>query len=472
MRNDLLRRLPSIDELMNTSEIIKLSEIHDRDLLVDSARTVVDDIRSAIISGDESYAPEDISAEQIAGQVSACIEEKFAPSIRYAVNAAGIILHTGLGRAMLSTDAVDAIHDVIRRYSTLATNIETGLRETRDIHFSDLLCELTGAESATVANNNAAATMLVLNTMAQGKEVIISRGQLVEIGGSFRMPDVMASSGAIMREVGTTNKTHLRDYESAINENTGAIIRVHHSNYRIIGFHQEPTIEELTELGVKHGIPVIDDLGSGALVDLRQYGLEPEPMVRESIAAGVDIACFSGDKLIGGPQCGIIVGKKDAVQKIKKNPLARAFRVGKMTVAGLEATLKLFLDPGRLNERHPTYRMLSLTLGELESRAQSMAGRLRESLRDVADVQVADDGTQVGSGSVPGEMLPTKVLCISPSAMSSDALARKLRKNATPIFTRIRQDAVLFDLRTVQPGEESIIEAALQAILTKEDPNK
>lgn len=465
MRNDLLRLLPSIDELLATQELSALAEERGRNLVTDASRDVVMGVREAIVGGDESIDSLCISVRRISEQVVERIDEMFAPSMRYAVNAAGIILHTGLGRAMLSSDAVCAIHDAIRSHCTLAVNSETGQRQSRDVHVADLLCRLTGAEASTVANNNAAATMLILNSLAQGKEVIISRGQLVEIGGSFRMPDVMASSGAVMREVGTTNKTHLKDYASAISENTGAIMRVHHSNYRIIGFHEEPSIQELVELGHQHGIPVIDDIGSGALVDLSHYGLEPEPMVRESVSAGADVVCFSGDKLIGGPQCGIIVGKSEAIRRIKKNSLARALRVGKMTVAGLEATLKLFLVPERLNERHPVYRMMSQSLDELDARAQAMASGVREGLGDLADICVIDGGTQIGSGSVPGEMMPTRLVSVKPVEISADTLARRLRYGSPPIFARIHQDSALLDPRTIQPDEDAVVVKALADIM-------
>lgn len=448
MNKDLLRELPSIDELMNKAELIRLAEEHDRDLVVKTARTVVDEVRSRIISGDAA------SVENISQMVVEQVREKFAPSMRHAINAAGIILHTGLGRAMLSQDACDAVSDTIKGYCTLATDLDTGQRGSRDLHVSSLLCELTGAEAATITNNNAAATMLILNTLAHGKEVIVSRGQLVEIGGSFRMPEVMEMSGAMLREVGTTNKTHLRDYDEAINENTGAILRVHQSNYRIVGFTSEPSIEELAPLAKEHGLPLIDDIGSGALVDLRAYGLESEPMVRDSINAGVDAACFSGDKLIGGPQSGIIVGKEETIRKIKKNPLARALRVGKMEVAAIEATLKLFLDPSKLNERHPTYRMLSISLEELEKRAKAVAKKL-------TGASVIEGKSQVGSGSVPAETLPTKLLAIKPLGLSAEAFARKLRYSSPPIFARIHQDTVLFDFRTIQPEEDETVLAAI-----------
>lgn len=462
MKQDILRRLPSVDELMCIEEVARLTDAHDRGLVVDVVRSVVDSVRSEIIHSDDPASLEGaVAPESLVARIVSAMQAKFAPSLRHAINAAGIILHTGLGRAMLSQSAVDAINDVIKGYCTLATDIETGQRGSRDIHFSDILCEVTGAEAATIANNNAAATMLILNTLANGKEVIISRGQLVEIGGSFRMPDVMESSGAIMREVGTTNKTHLRDYANAINENTGAIMRAHMSNYRIVGFFEEPSIEELAKLAAKHNIPLIDDLGSGALVDLSRYGLEREPMVRDSIKAGVDVACFSGDKLIGAGQAGIIVGKAQHIKTIKKNPLARALRVGKMEVAALEATLRLFLDPGKLEQRHPTYRMLSLTVDELTARAKAVADDLASVS---ADISVVEGSSQVGSGSVPAEMLPTALLSVKPTSMSADTLAKKLRRRAVPIFARIHQETVLFDFRTIQPDEDAIVMKALREL--------
>lgn len=465
MKQEALRKLPSIDEIINLPEIAQLAEEHNHDLVVKIAREVVDEIRSEIIKGEDKADLEQIvSPENVAKQIISRTEKKFRPSLRHSINAAGIVLHTGLGRALLPQAALRQINDAAKGYCNLAADIKTGQRGSRQIHFENILCELTGADAATAVNNNAAATMLVLNTLAAGKEVIISRGQLVEIGGAFRMPDVMESSGAVMREVGTTNKTHLRDYANAINENTGAIIRVHMSNYRIVGFFEEPGIEELAELAKEHNIALIDDLGSGALVDLENYGLEREPMIRESIAAGVDAACFSGDKLIGGPQSGIIVGKEKAINAMKKNPLARALRIGKLEVAALEATLKLFLDPNKLNENHPTYHMFSLTPEQLEPRAQAMAEILRKKLPKAGDFEVVDGESQVGSGSVPAQTMPSKLLSVKPSTISTDKLARSLRYYPTPIFARIQKDAVLFDLRTIQPDEDGIVVNALVEI--------
>ncbi|MHB8995012.1 MAG: L-seryl-tRNA(Sec) selenium transferase [Armatimonadota bacterium] len=467
MNHDLLRNLPSVDTLLHLPEIEPLLVEHGHEMLVWRLRQCLEELRAAIRSGAE---PEDVHHEIIAR-----VRRKLTPSMRRAVNAAGVVLHTGLGRAMLAPKAVAAITDAADGYCTLATDPEQGKRMSRDVHLKELVCELTGAESATFANNNAAATMLILNTLAQGKEVIVSRGQLVEIGGAFRMPDVMEMSGAVLREVGTTNKTHLRDYAAAINENTGAILRVHQSNYRIVGFTAEPGIAELAELAHKHNLPVIDDLGSGALVDLRQYGLDYEPLISESLRDGADVACFSGDKLIGGPQSGVMVGRAEIIEKIKKNPLARALRIDKLTVAALEATLKLFLNREALERQHPTYRMFALTPESLRERAEALAERVRERQRRPTpspslkggepEVTVIAGETQVGSGSVPTQTLPTWLVSVRSETIAPEELARRLRYNDPPIYTRVHDEQVLFDLRTIQPEEEAWVVEGLTSTL-------
>jgi L-seryl-tRNA(Ser) seleniumtransferase len=404
--------------------------------------------------------------EQLTARVASFLERKISPKLRKAINATGVLMHSGLGRAVLSEAAGDALAEVWPGYSTLALDLDTGRRGQRDAAVASLLCELTGAEAAAIVNNNAAATVLILNTLAKEKEVIVSRGQLVEIGGSFRLPDVMKTSGAILKEVGTTNKTHLRDYEEAIGENTGAILHVHHSNYRIVGFSEEPEIEDLTELGRKRGIPVIDDLGSGALVDLKAYGLQTEPLVQRSIRAGVACACFSGDKLIGGPQSGLIVGRAQYIQPIKKNPLVRAFRCGKLTLAAMEATLKLFLVPEKLNECHPVYRMLSWSQDELLKRARRAANQLKKMRLSGVQIAVVDGESQVGSGSVPVETISTKLLSLQSAALAPDDLAKKLRYQEPAVFTRIHKDAVLFDFRTIQPDEDHLVVEAVRRLLS------
>ncbi len=469
MTDTILRKLPSVDALLGRDEARALINKFGREQTLDAVRAALDKTREAIRvvpSGPKRESAAGtvdslIAPESILGLASARLEAKSARALRRAINATGILMHSGLGRAVLSEDARLALDEVVRGYSTLALDIDTGLRGQRDARVASLLRELTGAEAAAICNNNAAATVLVLNTIARGKEVILSRGQLVEIGGSFRMPDVMAMSGAVLREVGTTNKTHLRDYAEAIGPDTGAILRVHHSNYRILGFQAEPSIGELAELGRERGIPVIDDIGSGALVDLKRYGLETEPLIRTSIAAGVDCACFSGDKLIGGPQSGIIVGRSGVIAGIKKNPLARALRCGKLTLAAMETTLTLFLAPDRLEERHPIYRMLAQPLAALERRSRAIVKRLKPVLPAGVSAAVEDGEAQMGSGSVPVETIPSKVVALRTDAVPLEELARKLRRRSPAVFTRIHKDALLFDLRTIQPDEDGEIAAAV-----------
>lgn len=455
MSQELLRKLPAVDRLLHLPEVAALAEKHGHERVVLLLRAELEALRAAILGGSENFAEDDPASVLVAS-----LRRRLLPSMRHAINAAGVVLHTGLGRAMLAEEAVAAVHDVAKGYCTLAADLNAGKRMSRDVHLKDLLCAITGAGSATFANNNAAATMLVLNTLARGKEVIISRGQLVEIGGAFRMPEVMEMSGAIMREIGTTNKTHLRDYERAINENTGALIRVHQSNYRIVGFTQEPGIEELCELGRKHNLPVIDDLGSGALVDLRAYGLDYEPLVQASIQAGVEVACFSGDKLIGGPQSGVMVGTTQTIEAIKKNPLARALRIDKLTVAALEATCKLFFDKSHLNERHPTYRMFAIQPDTLQQIAEQMASQVGNGTEVVAGE------TEVGSGSVPTQTLPTWLVSVRPRQGTAESFARRLRHYDPPIYARIAREAVLLDPRTIQPDEVATVVTALRALLT------
>jgi L-seryl-tRNA(Ser) seleniumtransferase len=466
MSKDFLRQLPSVDNLLKTQEAEGLIGKYGREMVVDAARQEIDELRSELLKAEkESPKEEELSQERILEKMGSRLHKKFAPSLRRAINASGVVLHTGLGRAVLPEDAQEAIARVIEGYCTLATDLDTGRRSHRDVHLERLICEITGAEAATVVNNNAAATMLILNTLAKGKEVVVSRGQLVEIGGSFRMPDVMAASGAILKEVGTTNKTHLQDYVSAINEETGAIMRVHHSNYRIVGFAEEPPIEDLAQIARKHNLPLIDDLGSGALVDLKEYGLETEPLVRDSLKAGADVACFSGDKLIGGPQSGVIVGKAELIRRIRKNPLARAFRIGKMTIAGMETTFRLFLTPEKLKEKHPVYRMFSLSLKEIEARAKKLLKALQKQMPEGAEFSIVDGGSQVGSGSVPVQTMPTKLLMIRSKVLSAETLARELRHYMPPIFPRVQQEAVLLDFRTIRKEEDGIVRDALLSLL-------
>ena len=466
-----LRTLPSVDSLINTTSGAGLIDRYGRDSVVKIIRKVLDSMRRDILDKDNPDLPDKSQMlDWIQQGIEGELERIHTPSLQKAINATGVILHTGLGRAVLPEGASESIKDVIEGYCTLAADIKTGKRGHRDIHLNDLICEITGAEAAVVVNNNAAATMLILNTLAEDREVILSRGQLVEIGGSFRMPDVMKTSGAILKEVGTTNKTHLRDYSNAIGENTGAIMRVHHSNYRIMGFFSEPGVNELTELAQQHGLHMIDDIGSGALVDLKEFGIESEPLVQDSIKAGVDVACFSGDKLIGGPQAGVIIGKQDIIKRIGKNPLMRAFRVGKMTIAGMEAAFRLFLRPDKLSQEHPVYRMFAAKVDQLNRRARRMLRVLKNIIPEEGQYDVLAGASQVGSGSVPVETIPSKLLGIKPKTLSAEKLAACLRHHTPPIFSRVHKEAVLLDFRTIHPKEDRTVLDALQSIL--KDQNK
>ena len=387
------------------------------------------------------------------------------PFYRRAINATGIILHTGLGRAVLPQAAVDQVAAELRGYSILQQDAETGERDRRDTGVERLLQQLTGAEAATVVNNNAAATMIALSALAKGREVIVSRGQLIEIGGSFRLPDVMAASGAQMVEVGTTNKTHLKDYQSAINERTGAIIRVHPSNYRIHGFTKTVSTAELVALARPLGIPVIDDLGAGALIDFSRFGFDKEPTVQESIVSGADLVLSSADKLIGGPQGGLILGTEKLVRQIRKDPLARIVRVDKITLTALEATLRLFLNEELAMASVPTLAMLRKTVAELEAVAARIVSKLDCGL--CCELRVESEIGFMGGGSLPEQELPTRLVAVRPLNMSAEVLAHALRTGTPPIFTRIRQDAVLFDPRTLLCGEEDEVVTALAALLKK-----
>jgi L-seryl-tRNA(Ser) seleniumtransferase len=370
-----------------------------------------------------------------------------------------------MGRAALSSVAQEALVAVSDNFCNLAVDMETGRRGERYAHVAGLLGELTGAEAAMVVNNNAAATMLILNTLAAGKEAIISRGQLVEIGGAFRMPDIMERSNVRMIEVGTTNRTHFADYRAAITPNTGLLIRVHMSNYKIIGFTKEVPLEELVALGREVGVPVVDDLGSGALIDLSKYGLPKEPTVQESIAAGADVVCFSGDKLIGGPQCGIIIGKKAYIELMKKNPLTRALRCGKLTYAALEATLRLFFDEEKLLREHAVLKLLLKPLPEMQRQAKTLIRAVAD-LVDKAEFDLRDATSEIGSGSLATEQLPTRVVAVKPKSCSADELAHRLRRCDPPVFGRIADGALLLDFRTIREDEIDLVARALHHVLS------
>ncbi len=459
-KQEMMRNIPSIEKILNWPEIKESLEILDHEHVTKIVRDNVDDLRKRLMAGEKP------AADDLKKSILHEIQDLVSPYFCHAVNGLGIVLHTGLGRAPFNERIADIVRDMSKGYSRLQIDDE-GKRSDRYRKISRLLQVLTGAEAGIIVNNNAAATMLVLSAMAKGREVIISRGQLIEIGGSYRIPDVMAQSGAIMREVGTTNRTHLKDYEGAINENTAALLRVHQSNYRIIGFTKEVPLEELIGLGKKHNIPVIDDLGSGALIDLSKYGLPKEPMVQESIKAGADIACFSGDKLIGGPQCGIVAGRKTYVEAIKKNPLTRALRCDKLTNAVLEAVLQLFLmKEEALIRTHPIFSILLKPLDEIKQAAERCAQAVDKYCGKALELTVRSDKSEIGGGSLSTEQLPTYVIAVKAKGIAVDDLARALRRYRTPVYGRVCDDTFLLDFRTVLDGEEKIIIEAFKEILS------
>jgi len=468
LRKNLLDQLIGVPKLLNFPQIKSLGDDkYPKPFIIDITRAELQKLRDRILAADAAELPHiNIDPNLLAQRIAQRICFQFKPSVAPAINAAGIILHTALGRAPLCQEAQEAIAHAIQNYCTLAIDRKTGKRGERYAHVEELLCYLTGAEAALVVNNNAGATMLVLNSMAFGKEVIISRGQLIEIGGSFRIPDIMKRSGAIMVDVGTTNKTHRWDYERAITENTGLLLRVHTSNYQIVGFTSEVPLKTLVDLGLEHDLPVVDDIGSGCLIDFQKYGLPPEPMVQDSIKAGADIVTFSGDKILGGPQSGIIIGKKKYIDPIKKNPLTRALRCDKLTYAALEATLKLYLDEEHLDERHPVLKMLTIPTQKLANRCRTFQRHLKETLAGKCEVKISAGYSQLGSGSLPAQYLPTKLIALKPQSMSADSLAARLREHEPPIFARIADDEVLLDFRTIGEDETKVVEATIKNIFS------
>jgi L-seryl-tRNA(Ser) seleniumtransferase len=460
----LLRKLPSVDVLLKDPELERYFTELGRKVVADSVRRTVEKVREILLAKTSPEMDEKSIQQKIITDAKQRLEAMKRPYYRRVINATGIILHTGLGRAVIPPQALHQIQDDLSGYSLLQTDPETGKRSKRDARVEQLLQKLTGAEAATVVNNNAAATSIVLNTVAEDKEVIVSRGQLVEIGGSFRLPDVMAFSGAKLVEVGATNKTHPRDYVNAITENTAAILRVHPSNYKIQGFSSEVPLDELVEIAHSNNLTMIDDVGAGALIDFSQFGFEPEPTLNESICKGADIVTASADKLIGASQGGIILGKAELIEAMRKNQFARIVRVGKLTLVTLEATLKLFLDESMALSHVPTLQMLRRAESEIASQAKDMASRLGNSISDCA-VTTTAGFSQMGSGSLPTQNLGTTLIALRPEKISAETLANQLRQYSTPVFARIQNDQVLIDLRTLLSGDDKIVIDALGEIL-------
>ncbi|MFP4457377.1 MAG: L-seryl-tRNA(Sec) selenium transferase [Clostridia bacterium] len=459
--DSLLRSLPKVDELLNNNEIKPHIDLVGREPVVQAIRDAIDQLRQEIIAGKDINSVEDAIMKLIKGYLSRL--ESY--SLKRVLNGTGIVLHTNLGRARLADKAVERVNEVAKNYSNLEYNLKEAKRGIRYSHVEDILIEITKAEDALIVNNNAAAVLLALNTLAKGGEAIVSRGQLIEIGGSFRIPDVMEQSGCYLKEVGTTNKTHIEDFENAINENTAVLLKVHTSNYKILGFSEEVSTQDMASLGNKHSIPLIEDLGSGMIIDTSNFGLSYEPTVPEVINQGADVVTFSGDKLLGGPQAGIIVGKKEYIQKMKKNHLNRALRIDKMTLAALEATLKLYLDEKLAIESIPVMKMLSLSQEELKERAQKLKDKLIVKAKDLLKVDIAKLSGQVGGGALPLDKTNSFGLAINPLKISVTEYEKKLRKLKIPLIAMIDHDTLLVDLRTIHPSEESELIDALIAPL-------
>jgi L-seryl-tRNA(Ser) seleniumtransferase len=465
-QKELLRALPKVDDLLNHDKIQNLTQSVSRQIVVDAIREKTEELRRWILNATDMDLPS-IDIEMVIDEITQSVLTYHAMNLKRVINATGVILHTNLGRAPLYEGIKDQVWDIAENYSTLEFNVVTGKRGSRYDHVEELMTRLIGCESALVVNNNAAAVLLILSTMAKGKEVIVSRGELVEIGGSFRVPEIMEQSGAELVEVGATNKTHLRDYQKSIVEGkTGALLKVHTSNFRILGFTDEVSLTELVKLGHEHDIPVIHDLGSGALIDFCQFGITDEATVADSVASQADIICFSGDKLMGGPQAGIIIGKKSYIDQMKKNPLTRAFRIDKLTLAALEATLRLYFDPEKALTQIPLLKMITCPLTELTERANALYALLQER-RLNSSLTLEDGMSQVGGGSMPLQELPTRLIAMKPWNCSVQALEDHLRGWIVPIIVRIHKDQVYFDLRTIKDSEFEYIADALSARLNE-----
>lgn len=454
-KKHLLRSLPKVDEVLRQPAIAALDL--PQSVITDLVRQRIDGLRRRVLDSDLQTLP---SMEDLCAEICTAAKAAAKPSLRPVINATGITLHTNLGRACLSEKAVQAAADAARRYSTLEYDVESGQRGSRYSHVEKLLCKITGAEAAMVVNNNAAAVLLILSALGKGGEVITSRGELVEIGGSFRIPEIMEQCGCSLREVGATNKTHLRDYERAICEDTRALLKVHTSNFRIMGFTESVSLQELVELGKQTGLPVIEDLGSGCFFDLETLGIHDEPTVMNSVKAGVDIISFSGDKLLGGPQAGIILCKEKWIKILKSHPLTRAMRVDKMTLAALEATLDTYLDPQKAQQEIPTIRMLAIDPALLKLRAEALYEKLTAL---GVTCQVIPEQDQVGGGSVPTQLLPTWAVAVDPQNVTVDGLEERLRKETDiPIIGRIVKDRYLLDTRTLWEEDFDYIAQAVK----------
>jgi L-seryl-tRNA(Ser) seleniumtransferase len=462
-KSDLYTQLPSVDELVRGAALAELASHEGQVAVADAARAVLARLREQITAGRLDADGLSLTLSGVADAVEREVRRAMQYSLRPVINATGVILHTNLGRAPLASSTIDHIRETATSYSNLEFDIETGERGKREVHvdrlFGKLLGEELGSISTIVVNNNAAAVLLALNTLAENGEVIVSRGELVEIGGSFRIPDVMSKSNAILREVGTTNRTRIGDYENAINEKTKLLLRVHRSNFQITGFTEQPSVEELVDLSRKHKLPLMEDLGSGALIDLRSFGIHGETGVLDSLRLGVDVVSYSGDKLLGGPQSGMLSGRGDLIARMRENSLFRALRVDKLTYAALEATLLAYAK--RDYDAIPAVRMMNLSKQEIGERAGKIAKKIKS---EKLDVELIDGESVIGGGAAPSAILPTRLLAISCEGLGSNELAARLRASDPPIVARVEDGRVLLDLRTVFPGQDEDVIAKLQNI--------
>lgn len=466
-RQKLYRKIPKVDDFLERRVVLQALSRHPRWAVLESVREVLESRRAEISRLDR---PEEDGSLPAGGEVleesfSRALASRLSHRLRPLINATGIIVHTNLGRSVLPSAAMERSAAVGKGYSNLEYDLESGSRGSRQDHLADLLCRLTGAEAALAVNNNAAAVMLALGTLAAGAEVIVSRGQLVEIGGSFRIPDVMKKSGAILREVGTTNKTHLEDYREAVGPETALLLKVHTSNFRVVGFTSSVGTADLAGLGREKGLPVMEDLGSGCLVDLAPFGLLGEPTVQSVVREGADIVTFSGDKLLGGPQAGLIVGRRDLLKKILRNPVHRAVRLDKFTIAALEATLRLYLEGERVFETIPTLRMITEPLAKVRQRARRLYRRLGEESRHLLKASVVVSRSQVGGGSLPLQEIPSAALALGGPDHSATRLESAFRALPVPVIGRIQDGRLLFDMRTVDDGEVTDLAAAIEAVI-------
>lgn len=465
----LFRHLPAMDQALGVlcaEESLAGSVFRSapRQQLKDLVNAFLDLLREEIRAGAFTDAAQ-LALPALTPRLTAYVRQGLRPRFRRVLNATGVVIHTNMGRSLLAAEAVAAVTSAAAHYSNLEFDLATGERGSRYSHVEELLCRLTGAEAALVVNNNAAAVLIVLDTLCKGREVIVSRGQLVEIGGSFRIPEVMSKSGAVLREVGATNRTHLRDYEAAITSETAAIMKVHTSNYRMLGFVKEVPLCELKTLAGGYGLPVIEDLGSGSLLRFEADGLPGEPTAQESVAEGADIVTFSGDKVLGGPQAGIIVGRREIIERIKKNQLNRALRIDKLTLAALEATLRLYLDPELARTRVPTVAMMTRPLVVLRAQAARLAGLLRKHLSASLEIGVRAGSSRVGGGAFPEADLPTALVCLKPTGLGVEALRQALLSTDPPLVGRVEDDALCLDPRTLDQGEHALVLSALRQAL-------